>query len=94
MGDEQVFGAKLESLGSSDMRSMNVDSGVKIVELNDGKFKDLGLKRGYVILSVNGKKVKNSSDVRQFTNNGSTLKSISGVGIQSDGSIFNFQFGN
>jgi serine protease Do len=94
MGDEDVFGAKLESLGSSDMRSMNVDSGVKIVELNDGKFKDLGLKRGYIILSVNGKKVKNLSDVKQFTNNGSTLKSISGVGVQSDGSIFNFQFGN
>ena len=55
-------------------RSFNVDYGVKVTELNDGKFKDLGIKRGYIILSVNGKKVKNPADVRQFTNNESTLK--------------------
>jgi serine protease Do len=92
MGNEAVFGAKLEPLGSSDQRSMNVDYGVKVTELNDGKFKDIGIKRGYIILSVNGKKVKNPAEVRQFTNNGSTLKSIGG--IQSDGTVFTFQFGN
>ena len=42
--------------------------------------------KGYIILSVNGKKVKTPSDVRQFTNNEKTLKSIGG--IQSDGTIF------
>jgi S1-C subfamily serine protease len=92
MRGDMVFGARLESLGSSEMRSFNIDHGVKVTELNDGKFKDLGLKRGYVILSVNGKKVKSPSDVRQFSNNGNTLKSIGG--IQSDGTIFNYQFGN
>jgi Do/DeqQ family serine protease len=92
MGENVVFGAKLEALGSSDMRSMRVDYGVKVIELNDGKFKDLGLKRGYVILTVNGKKVKSPSDVMKFTNNGTTLKSIGGV--QSDGTIFSYQFGN
>jgi S1-C subfamily serine protease len=65
---------------------------VKVIELNDGKFKDLGIKKGYVILNVNGKKVKNSSDIKQFTNNESNLKSIGG--IQSDGTIFSYQFGN
>jgi serine protease Do len=92
MNNEEVFGARLETLGSSDMRSLNVDYGVKVMELNDGRFKDIGLKRGYVILSVNGKKVKSPSDVKEFTNNGSTLKSIGGV--QSDGTIFSYQFGN
>jgi len=92
MGGEVVYGAKLESLASTDKRSLNVDYGVKVSELNEGKFKDLGLKRGYIILSVNGKKVKSPSDVRQFTNNESNLKSIGG--IQSDGTIFNYQFGN
>jgi serine protease Do len=92
MGGEFVYGAKLGSLGSSDKRSMNVDYGVKVLELNEGKFKDLGLKRGYIILNVNGKKVKNPADVRQYTNNESNLKSIGG--IQTDGTIFNYQFGN
>lgn len=93
MGGEVVFGAKLESLGSTDKRSLNVDYGVKVLELNEGKFKDLGMKRGYILLSINGKKVKSPADVKQFTNNDeSNLKSIGG--IQSDGTIFNFQFGN
>jgi len=92
MGGEFVYGAKLEPIGSSDKRSLNVDSGVKVTELTDGRFKDLGLKRGYIILNINGKKVKNPADVKQFTNNESNLKSIGG--IQSDGTIFNYQFGN
>jgi serine protease Do len=92
MGGEVVYGAKLESLGSADKRSLNVDYGVKVSDLNDGKFKDIGMKRGYIILNVNGKKVKTPAEVKQFTNNESNLKSIGG--IQSDGTIFNYQFGN
>jgi serine protease Do len=92
MGGEIVYGAKLESLGSNDMRSYHVDYGVKVVELNSGKFKDIGMPKGYIILSINGKKVKSPSDVRQFTNNESSLKSIGGV--QPDGTILNYQFGN
>jgi serine protease Do len=91
-GNEEVFGASLVALGRDEMRSFNVDYGVKINDLNDGRFKDLGMKRGYIILSVNGKKVKSPSDVKQFTNNESTLKSV--TGIQSDGALFTFSYGN
>ena len=86
-----VFGAKLESLSSDDMNSMNINYGVKVLEVNKGKFKDIGMAQGYIILSVNGKKVKTPEDVKQFTDNGTTLKSIEGV--LPDGSILNYQFG-
>jgi len=92
MGKEVVFGATLESLGSSDKRSLKVDYGVKVVELDDGKFRDIGMRRGYIILSINDKKVNSPSDVKQATNNEKSLKSIRG--IQTDGTIFSFQFGN
>src|SRR5450759_2814664 len=85
MEGEVVYGAKLGPLASTDKRSMNIDYGVKVLELNDGKFKDIGMSRGYIILSINGKKVKSPADVRQFTNNESNLKSIGG--IQPDGGI-------
>lgn len=91
-GGESVFGARLETLGSSDMRSMNVDYGVKVREVGEGKFRDLGIKKGYVILNINGKKVKSPADVKDYSNNGNSLKSIGGV--QSDGTIFSYQFGN
>jgi len=92
MNGEVVYGAKLAALGSSDKRDLNVDYGVKVMDLNDGKFKDLGIKKGYVILTVNGKKVKSASEVRQYTNGESSLKSIGG--IQTDGTVFSYQFGN
>ena len=74
MEGDIVFGARLESLSSSDKNSMDIDYGVKVVEINDGKFKDIGMARGYIILSVNGKKVKTPDDVRQFTNNEKKLE--------------------
>jgi serine protease Do len=89
--EDVVFGAKLESLDSRDMNSLNIDSGVKVVEINKGKFKDLGMAEGFIILSINGKKVKNPGEVRQATNDGTTLKSIEG--ILPDGTMFNYKFG-
>lgn len=92
MNGEAVFGARLSTLSSEEKRDMNVEYGVKVTDISEGKFKDLGIKKGYIILSVNGKKVKSASEVRQFTNNESSLKSIGG--IQSDGTVFSYQFGN
>ena len=89
---EQVFGARIEPLGSSEMSSLDIDYGVKVTDINSGKFKDIGMANGYIILSVNGKKVKTAQDVKDYTNNEKSLKSISG--IQPDGTILNYQFGN
>jgi serine protease Do len=95
MGTENVYGARLEPLSQSDKRKLNVDHGLKVVELNDGKFKDFGMKRGYIILTINGKKVRTPAEVKQFTgNDDSELESIGGLFVQSDGTVFRFQFGN
>jgi len=91
-GGATVYGARLESLGSSDKKKYEVDYGVKVTELNDGVFKDYGLKKGYIILSINGKKVKNASDVRDAIGEKDSLKSIEGV--QSNGTFFNYTFRN
>jgi serine protease Do len=91
MEGDIVFGARLEALRSEEKNSMDVDYGVKVIEVNEGKFKDIGMTRGYIILSVNGKKVRTPADVREFTNNEKSLKLIGG--IQPDGTIFNYQFG-
>jgi serine protease Do len=92
MQGDYIYGANLETIGSGDIHNYNIDYGVKVTDVKDGRFKDLGIKRGYIILNVNGKKVKSPSDVKDFTNNESTLKSIGG--IQTDGTIFSYQFGN
>ena len=90
MGDGgMVYGARLESLGSSDKDKFNIDYGVKVTELNNGRFKDIGIGKGSIILSVNGRRVKNASEVRQATDDETDLRTIEG--IQSNGTFFSYQ---
>ncbi len=91
-GEDFAFGAQLIGLSPDEKAQLNVDSGVKVVAIKNGKFKDIGMTPGYIILSVNGKKVNSAADVRNDTNNEKSLKSISG--IQPDGSVLSYQFGN
>jgi len=90
--EDIAFGARLQALGSDEMNSLNIDYGVKVLEINKGKFKDINMAPGYIILSINGKKVKSPADVKLFSDNGTKLKSIEG--ILPDGTILNYQFGN
>ncbi|HNY53329.1 MAG TPA: Do family serine endopeptidase [Bacteroidales bacterium] len=87
-----VYGARLEALEPADMKKYDIDHGVKVADVSDGRFKDLGIKKGYIILNVNGKDVKSASDVRQATSGGKDLRSIEG--IQSNGTIFRYSFRN
>jgi serine protease Do len=89
-GAGEVFGARLESLNSDDKNNYRVDYGVKVTDLNEGKFKDLGIKKGDIILSINNKKVRSASDVKDFTNNGQSLSSLQGYSAR--GTEFNFRF--
>ncbi|HEX2968844.1 MAG TPA: Do family serine endopeptidase [Bacteroidales bacterium] len=91
-GSNVAFGAKLQAVESSDMKKFRIDYGVKVIDPGNGRFKDIGVPKGFIILSINGKKVEKPSDVRQYSNNESDLKSIGG--IQPDGTILNYQFGN
>ncbi len=89
-GSAVVFGAKLEPLTSEEKKMYRIDYGVKVTEVNEGRFKSLGIRKGYIILSVNGKKVNTAADVRNYTNNGENLTAIEG--IQSNGTYFSYQF--
>lgn len=90
--NDVAYGAKLEAINSSDKRKYDIENGVKVVDPGKGKFGDLGIQKGFIILSINGKRVEKPSDVRQYSNNENNLKSIGG--IQPDGTILNYQFGN
>jgi serine protease Do len=93
MGVGNVFGARLESLGTTDKRSYGVNNGVKIIEVNDGLFKDMGLRKGTIILNVNNKDVNTADDVRQATgNNEKSLKSVEV--ITPDGRNITIRYGN
>ena len=61
--------------------------------MGEGLFKDIGLRRGTIITTINGKKVNNSADVRSAIGGGeSSLKTIEGY--SPDGRFFSYRFGN
>jgi serine protease Do len=91
MGTGMIFGARMEPLGQTEKRTYRTDNGVKITEVNEGLFRDLGIRRGTIIIKINDKKVNSTEDIRRLTNsNEKSLKSIQG--ITSDGRYFNYQF--
>ena len=63
-----------------------------LVDVGDGKFGDIGMHEGFIILTINGKKVVTPDDVRRYSGNEKELRAIGGM--QSDGTILNYQFGN
>ena len=89
---ETVFGSKLMPLTSKEKEKYSIDSGTKVSSVGDGKLKDLGIKNGTIISTINGKKVNNASEIREATSDGETLSSIDG--IQPNGTYFSYQFKN
>ena len=86
MEEGAVFGAKVAPLTSQDKRRLGVENGVKVTNVGEGKLKDIGIRQGDIILSINGRIVNSQDEMLQATNEGRTLESISG--IQSNGTQF------
>lgn len=84
-----VFGATLAPVTSGERQQFRIDGGVKITSISDGRFRDLGLARGAIIITVNEQKVNTAADVRKATNDEKTLTSIEGY--TSDGTYFRYQ---
>jgi Do/DeqQ family serine protease len=89
---ETVFGSKLVPLTSREKEKYSIDSGAKVASVGDGKLKDLGIKNGTIISTINGKKVNNASEIREATSDGEFVTSIDG--IQPDGTYFSYKFRN
>jgi serine protease Do len=89
-GGGVVFGARLEPISQSDRDNYGIDYGLRVAEVNDGRFRELGIRKGYIILTINGKKIRSTSEIRDLTDDEQNLTSIEGV--QSNGTYFTYQF--
>ena len=93
MGIGSAFGARFEVLSSAEKRSYNVENGVRMVEAGEGWFREQGLRKGTILVNINGKKINRAEDIRQAVGNSEkSFKSIEG--FMPDGRYFNFKFGN
>ena len=84
-----VFGATFTPLTAGERSQLKISGGVKITSVSEGRFRDLGLSKGTVIVDVNGQKVNSGSDIRRATDDGKSLTSVEG--FTPDGTYFKYQ---
>ncbi|MEE4215901.1 MAG: Do family serine endopeptidase [Bacteroidales bacterium] len=85
-----IFGVRLEPLTTAEKSEYRLTAGMKVTNVQDGRFEDLGIREGYIIFEINGEEISTYEDVKTVTRNGSELKSLRG--LQSNGTFFSYQF--
>lgn len=65
----QLWGATFGELSSSELMTLGVRNGVKIVELHDGRFKNANIRQGFIITSINRQAISAPDDIINIVNN-------------------------
>ena len=60
------LGAEFEEVTAEELTRLKINSGVKIAKLQQGKLANVGLKEGFIITSVDKKKITTSSDIKNI----------------------------
>lgn len=60
------LGADLEKISDKDLEKLNIDGGVRVTKIHDGKFKTAGIPEGFVITNINRAEVQDVQDVRSY----------------------------
>ena len=86
-----ILGATFEAISDKERQHLRIRNGIKIVDLNDGKFKDAGIKKGFIITDVNKSPVYGLKDLKYIFNN--ARGGILIEGIYPDGELAYYVFG-
>ncbi len=62
------LGCAFKKLSDETKRQLNISSGLQVTGLKDGKFKDAGIKDGFIILDINNARVTSQEDVEKIYN--------------------------
>jgi len=87
-----IFGAKFVAISDRDKEQLGLQQGVKIIELGSGKFKDAGIKKGFIITQVNKSTISEVNDLLRIIKN--SRGGILVEGIYPNGEVAYYVFGN
>lgn len=59
----EVLGAAFKELSDSQKKQLNVSYGVEVSGVTNGKLRDAGIKKGFIIMIVNNQKVSSADDI-------------------------------
>lgn len=64
-----VLGAEFTELTSGEREKLGITNGVKVNKLNTGKLRSAGIREGFIIQSIDNKKIVNTGDIADALNN-------------------------
>jgi len=86
-----VLGAEFEEISTSDKRDLEIEYGIKVKNLENGKLKDAGLEEGFIVTNVNKKPIYEVNDFKREI--GNARGGILVEGIYPNGELAYFVFG-
>lgn len=88
---DDIFGAKFAAVSDREKEELGIRYGVKIAELGNGKFKDAGIKKGFIVTQVNKNAVSEVDDFKRIIKN--SRGGILVEGIYPNGEVAYYVFG-
>lgn len=61
---QTVLGAELAEADRETLEKLNIENGLIVTDLLDGKLKNAGIKKGFIITHVNKRKVNSIDDIK------------------------------
>jgi S1-C subfamily serine protease len=87
----EVLGATFEPITTAEKRRLGISNGVRVIDLKPGKFMKVGIKKGFVVTSVNKTPVDSVNEISNI------LRGVDGgviiEGVYNDGSKSYYAFG-
>lgn len=75
----EKLGARFAEITDKQKMELRINNGVQVSELLDGKFKEIGIKKGYIIIRVNRTSIKNIDDLKRIVSVSSGAMLVEGV---------------
>jgi len=60
---KSTLGADLIVAPKEELKKLKIENGVKVIKVNEGKFRDAGIKEGFIIISVDKKRVSTPEEM-------------------------------
>lgn len=86
-----VLGAEFQEVTSAQKDKYQIDYGVEVKSVNNGKFKDAGIKPGFIIVKINDQAIRSVDDLNEVVaeaqNSNDQFKSLNVAGLYPNGKI-------
>ena len=87
-----ILGAIFEDVLEADKQSLGIKSGIRVKDVGQGKLKEIGVRNGFIITSVNNKAVNSASDINAIVNSVGQKGQVLFSGVYPNGQITLYGF--